>query len=370
MRTKIILVLTALLIASCAKKPIEQPPQGVQVTQVEMASGANSEGLRFSGSVMPDSQVMLSFRISGYVSSIMQIRGEDGRARTIDEGDKVKKGAVLVRIRPVEYREKVLQATSQTEAVEAEARKAKLDFERATRLFASQSMTKPQYDAAVAQYEATQAKVRAARAQSAEAEVALADTMLIAPFSGEIVSKTVELGAFVGPGVPVFAMTNTDSVKIIMGVPDIIVRSLKVSQPVAVSVDAFPNRTYDARITRMSSAADPRARNFEVEVSLPNPDHSLKVGMIGSLQLLPGDERPQPSVVVPLSAIVQSPNGKYGVFLVGKSSNGDVARLRSVEVGDVAGSDIQIKSGLAAGDTVITTGATLLKEGQRVEVLL
>jgi multidrug efflux system membrane fusion protein len=369
MKAKIIFLLTVLIIAGCGKKQIEQPPQGVQVMRVEATPGGGASGLRFSGALMPDSQVILSFRIPGYVTSIMQIRGADGRTRTIDEGDRVKKGDVLVRIRPSEYKERMVSAKSQAEAAEAIAQKAKLDYDRATRLFASQSITKSDYDTAIAQYDATQAQVRAARGQASEAEIALHDTMLIAPFSGDIVNKSVELGALVGPGAQAFAITNTDIVKIVVGVPDLTVRSLKLLQPVALTVDAFPNRTFDARITRISSAADPRTRNFDVEVSLPNSDHSLKVGMIGSLQLLGIDKGQHPSVFVPLSAIVQAPDGKYGVFLVAKSNEAQIAQLQHVEVGTVEGSNIQVTRGITAKDVVITTGATLLKDGQRVEVL-
>jgi multidrug efflux system membrane fusion protein len=359
MKSKLILILIALVIASCAKKPMDQPPQGVQVMPVQ--STDQSTGLRFSGSITPDQQVVLSFRIPGYVTSIMQIRGEDGNLRAIDAGDRIN--------RPSEYQEKTSQAKSEVEAAEAIAVKAKLDYDRATRLYQADSITKADFDAIVAQYNATQAQVKAARAQTGEAQIALNDTTLIAPFSGEIVNKSVEIGAFVGPTLPAFAMTNTDSVKILIGVPDLIVRSLKVLQPVDVSIDAFPNRKFNARITRISSAADPRTRNFEVEVSLPNPDHSLKVGMIGSLQLFGDSKKHRSSILVPLSSIVQAGEGKYGVFLLDDSKAGKVTRLRSVEVGNVEGSDIQVTSGLSQGDMVITTGATLLKDGERVEVL-
>ena len=370
MNTKFVwIIVAALAVSSCAKKTIEQPPQGVQVKQVEAGPNPAAGSLRFSGSVLPDSQVALSFRIPGYVHSVMQIRGEDGRMRAIDEGDRVQKGAVLVRMRSSEYEDQVAKAAAQVAAAEAEFQKAKLDYDRATHLYASQSMTKPEYDSAVAQYEAAQGKADAARAQWSEAKTALNDTMLVAPFTGDIVSKTVEVGSFMGPGVPAIGMTDTDTVKIIMGVPDVVVGSLTISQPVEVGVDAFPNQQFNARITRISSAADPRTRNFEVEVSLPNPDHSLKVGMIGSLQLRRGSQEQQASVRVPLSAIVQSPDGKYGVFLVKESDAGKIAQLRKVEVGSVEGTDIQITNGLSAGDTVITTGATLLKDGLRVEVL-
>ena len=73
--------------------------------------------------------------------------------------------------------------------------------------------------------------------------------------------------------------------KIVVGVPDTAVRSMKVGQPVEVAVDAFPIARFNARISRIASAADPTTRNFEVEVAIPNRDHVLKAGMIGSLQL-------------------------------------------------------------------------------------
>ncbi len=248
--------------------------------------------------------------------------------------------------------------------------KAKLDFDRATHLYDSESITKPDFDSARAQYDASEEQLKSARALTSEAEIALRDTSLIAPLDGDIVKKAVELGAFVGPGVAAFALAKTDIVKIVVGVPDTVVRSVKVGQPVDVAIDAFPARTFHARISRMSSAADTITRNFEVEVAIPNRDHLLKVGMIGSLELAHAEGESQSSaLLVPLAAIVQAKDGKYGVFVVSSSSSGEVARLHSVEIGSVTGTDITVLNGLAPGDRIITTGANLLKDGQPVEVL-
>jgi RND family efflux transporter MFP subunit len=312
----------------------------------------------------------LSFRIPGYVVALKQVRSQEGRMRDIAEGDRVSKGAVLVRIRASEYNERVRQATSQAAAAEALAVKAKFDYDRATRLYATQSITKPDFDSAQAQYDATQSQVRAARAATSEAQIALHDTSVVAPFEGDIVKKSVELGSFVGPGAPVFVLAKTDLVKIVIGVPDTTVRSIKLGQLVDVTVDAFPNRTFRAQVSRMSSAADTVTRNFDVEVAIPNRDHLLKVGMIGSLQLASDvSEKPAASLVIPLSAIVQAKNGKYGVFVISNSNSGDIARLRSVELGAVNGTEITVVSGLSAGDRIITSGANLLKDEQRVEVV-
>ena len=370
-KTLTMLLLLAITATGCGtKKQIEQTPQAVQTQKMKPDTARSDSGFRFSAVVMPDMEVPLSFRIPGYVIALKQVRAQDGRMRDIAEGDRVAQGAVLARIRGAEYQDKVRQASSQAEAAEADAQKTKLDFERATRLFGSASMTKPDFDAARAHYDAAQAELRAAQAQTAEAQVSLRDTTLVAPFSGEIVKKAVDMGAFVGPGVQTFAIANTDTVKIIVGVPDTVVGSIKVGQPVEIGVDAFSARTFHARISRMSSAADAITRNFDIEVAIPNHEHLLKVGMIGSLQFAGGNrEAHLPSLMVPLSAIVQAKDGKYGVFVVGDSSAGDVARLRSVETGGVNGNEIAIVSGLGGDDRVITMGANLLMDGQRVEVL-
>jgi RND family efflux transporter MFP subunit len=369
---KIIAIFSLMFVAAgCAShKPLTQPPQGVQAQAIEQQAGSNADGLRFSAVVMPDSEVPLAFRIPGYVISLKQVRGQDGRMRNLEEGDRVNRGAVLVRIRSSEYEDKVRQASSQAAAAEAVATKAKLDFARATHLYDSQSITKPDFDAARAEFDASEEQLKSARALTSEAEIALRDTSLVAPFDGDIVKKAVELGGFVGPGVPTLALVKTDTVKIVVGVPDTVVRSVKVGEPVDVLIDAFPTRTFHARVSRMSSAADAITRNFDVEVAIPNHDHLLKVGMIGSLQFANVDGGSRASaLLVPLSAVVQAKDGKYGVFVVSDSSTGEVARLHSVDIGAVNGTEISVVNGLQAGDRIITTGANLLKDGQRVEVL-
>ena len=371
MRNTITLFLLVVVMCGCAShKPLTQPPQGVQAQAIEARAGSTADSLRFSAVVEPDSEVPLAFRIPGYVTSLKQVRGEDGRMRNFEEGDRVSRGTALVHIRSSEYEDKVRQASSQAAAAEALATKAKLDFDRASHLYDSESLTKPEFDSAHAQYDSSQQEVKSARAATSEAEIALHDTSLIAPFDGDIVKKTVELGGFVGPGIPTLSLAKTDTVKIVIGVPDIVLRSVKLGQPVDVAIDALPSHAFHARISRMSSAADSVTRNFEVEVSIPNKDHLLKVGMIGSVQFTSvGGGSQTAALMVPLSAIVQAKDGKYGVFTVSDSSAGEIARLHPVEIGTVTGAEISVLRGLEVGDHVVTSGANLLKDGQPVEVL-
>jgi RND family efflux transporter MFP subunit len=371
MRTSTVLAL-AVALASCGTKPpTPQAPQAVQTKRINSDPTAASGALRFSAVVEPDARTPVSFRIPGYVTALKQTRGEGGGMRDLAEGDRVSAGTVLVRIRSAEYEDKVRQAGSQAAAAEALALKAKLDFDRATRLFASQSITKADFDGAQAQHDATQSQVQGARALTSEAEIALRDTSVAAPFDGEIVEKTVELGTFVGPGSPVFVVARTDLVKIVVGVPDTALPSVTLGEPVDVSVDAYGDRTFQARISRIASAADPRTGNFEVEVAIPNRDHTLKAGMIGSLELAAvKGTKPQAALRVPLSAVVQAGDAPgYGVYVVAGAKGEETARLRPVEIGPVIGTDITVVRGLADGDDVITSGANLLKDAQRVEIV-
>ena len=127
-----------------------------------------------------------------------------------------------------------------------------------------------------------------------------------------------------------------------------------------LAIDAFPARTFHARISRMSSAADTITRNFEVEVAIPNRDHLLKVGMIGSLQFANADGASRAAtLLVPLSAVVQAKDGKYGVFVVSDSSAGEVARLHSVEIGAVSGTEISVVNGLNKRETASSPPAPI-----------
>jgi multidrug efflux system membrane fusion protein len=369
--TTLSFVALALVAAGCHRsQPIPQAPQAVQTQRIQAGAAPGARPLRFSATVVPDAVVPVSFRVPGYVTAVAQAPGEDGRLRDVAEGDRVRRGTVLARIRSDEYEDRVRQASSQAAAAEALAVKARLDFERARRLFDSSSLTRSDLDGARAQHDATHNQLAAARAVLSEAEIGLRDTSVVAAFDGEIVEKTVEPGTFVSPGAPVFVLARTSVVKIVVGVPDVALPAVRLGQRVEVTVDAFGDHPFEARITRIASAADRKTGNFEVEVAIENHDHALKVGMIGSLELGNSMARDVPAAVrVPLSAIVETPDGKYGVYLVSGAPGAQVARLRRVEVGPVVGSDITVGSGLGDGDEVISSGATLLKDGQKVEVI-
>jgi RND family efflux transporter MFP subunit len=347
-----------------AAETLPLPVHTALVQPVAMGNGA-----KYSASIVPYAQVTLAFQSSGYVDSIRQVKSPSGGMRNIDQGDWVQKGTVLAVVRQQDYLDKVQQAKAQLARAQADNDKAKLTWDRVSALYASQSATKPDYDSAQAQLASTTASVSGAQAQLSEANVALAYCSLRAPFNGWIVSRNVDLGTLVGPATNGFTLADTQSVKAVFGVPDISMNRVRLGQHLSIITDAFP-QSFAGRVSAISPAADPKSRVFSVEVTIPNPHDRLKSGMIASLAL-EGSQLPQSVLAIPLSAVVRNPGSANGFAALIAEGGGDTstARLRPIELGEIYGNMIAAKSGLNAGESVITTGAGIVKNGDKVRII-
>jgi multidrug efflux system membrane fusion protein len=348
--------------AAASKAPL--PVHTALVQSIDVGNAA-----RYSASIVPYSQVNLAFQSSGYVDKIRQVRSAGGGMRNIDQGDWVTRGTVLAVVNQQSYQDKLAQAKAQLAGYQAEHDKAQLTFDRTSGLYSTQSATKPDLDSAQAQLDSSAASVSAAQAQISEAQTALAYCSLKAPFDGWIVSRNVDVGSYVGPATNGFTVADTRTVKAVFGVPDTSISRVKVGQPQIITTDALP-QTFNGRVTAISPAADPKSRVFSVEVSIPNPKDALKSGMIASLALA-GLPLPHAVMAVPLSAVIRDPQRASGFAVLAAKGDGEIesAQLQPVELGDVYGNMIGVSSGLQSGERVITTGATLIKNGDQVRVI-
>ncbi|HET6837500.1 MAG TPA: hypothetical protein VFH24_05620, partial [Gemmatimonadales bacterium] len=171
-------MLTALL-ACGDEPPPPNPPLPVTLVQVGSSNGGGIE-TRYSGSINADASVDVAFKVSGVVDAVTQVRGADGRRRNLQDGDAVRRGAILARLRPTEFRDQVSDA-------EASLRQAQADYERASQLYENRSVSKADYDAAYARYTAS-------RARQSQAELSLQDAFLRSPIDGVILRRSVEVG--------------------------------------------------------------------------------------------------------------------------------------------------------------------------------
>src|SRR5215472_4738992 len=334
---------------------------------VDVNLNAPSEDLRYSASVLPFAEATLSFKSAGYVTAIRQIVGADGRRRDIGPGDYVARGTVLAEIRHQDLKNQLDQATATLSLAQAQYVEATKDYDRAKTLYASESLTKPDFDRAQAKFDSTLAAVDQAKASLRQAQLALQDADLTAPFSGYIISRNIELGNLAAPGNPAFTIADTSAVKIGFGVPDYAVRRLRLGQQFSIHLQDDP-KEYTGRVTSIAASADEKNRVFAIEVTVPNPKASLKPGMIASLRLTGVHKAPVPSV--PLSAVVSDPGsaGHYAVFVAREQGNEWVAQLRGVALGETHESDVAV-DGVNRGEKVVVVGAAGLKDGDLIQVL-
>lgn len=391
-----VLLIVNSLLGCSPEKPYEKPPTPVGVQSVQAFVGEN--GLRFSGTIKPKTQLELAFRSGGYVQEIAQVLGRDGRKRPVQEGDWITQGTVLAKLRQEDVLARENQISSQLAEAEAAWEQAKaqlaeaaaglkqaqLDFERSEHLFNLKSLIKPEYDASRSRLEAGQARVQAAqalvngaqakaqgaRAALKEGEFILKDSSLRAPMDGLLIKKTIEIGALIQPGAPAFIFSDTSSVRVAFGVSDLTISQLQAVSSFTVTVEAIPNVQFHGRISRISPAADLSSRLFEAEITIPNTRNQLKPGMIASV--LGISPKPAGNMnVIPLSAIVRpkaNPTG-FAVFVCDQTAGRTTARLRPIKLGKSIGNQIEVIEGLRRGEEVIVSGAQLVVDGQIVKVV-
>ena len=362
----------AVTVNACNHDGVTASTEALPVRVITVGPISAFGGLRFAASIVPESEVALSFKSPGFVEQVLQVRGPDGRPRNVEQGDWIRKGTVLATVRQDEYLNAVEQGRQRLARAQAELDDSKLNFDRAAALYAAESLTKTDYDAAKARFDSATATAEEARAGLANAQIGLDDCLVKAPMDGWLLNRTVDVGSLVGPSTVGFTLANTRLVKAIFGVPD---RSLDRVQPGSLQVvttDAVPGQ-FEGRITAVSASADPASRVYSVEVTIPNPRNRLRAGMIASLVLEDKHDgsgaNPLPGI--PIGALVR-PAGSgqgYAVFVVSGVEARSTAQLRPVEVGQMYGNQIAVTKGLRIGDRVITTGLTMVQDGRAVQVM-
>ncbi len=362
------IALAALMMTACSKTKPEKPLTPVTVRAAQQYSG--EEPLRYSANVEPYTTVDLAFKVSGYVTEILQVRGANGRMRNIQDGDFVKKGTLLARLRQTEFLDRVAESKARLAESNAELGKARLDYERAQALYSTHSVTKPDYDSAKARHDAAVAKQEGATAAVQQAEVELHDSSVRAPADAVLLKRAVEIGTLVNPAALAFVLADTRSMKVVFGVPDITVPQAPLGATLKITTEALGSEELAGRVTRVAPSADPQTRLFDVEVTLPNPGQHLKSGMIASLRM-PRVRTPEPATLVPLTAVValKSEPSAYAVYVVEESAGNVTARRRRVELGTAYGNAIAITDGVRPGERVVATGTMLLTDGDRVRIV-
>ncbi len=184
------------------------------------------------------------------------------------------------------------------------------------------------------------------------------------PLSGTVGRLYLDKGSTIGLETPVALIARMDRVKVEFSIPEKDMVKVSKEQQARVRVDAYPDRTFNGKLTRLSPVVDPATRSAYAEITLPNPHHSLKPGMFAEIDIVVVASKG--AVVVPKDAILEEPNsGSSLVFVV----EGGSAIKKLIETGISQQGLVEVKSGLNFGEKIVVTGQHYLKDRDRVEVV-
>ena len=285
--------------AGCGSAPpASETLRSTPVTIADVQEYSGGEGVNYSASIVPYTQLPLSFKSGGYVTSILQRPGPDGKPRNLQQGDYVKKDAVVATVRQADYQHSVEQYKGQLEQAQAGQLKAQQDFARAEALYKANALTQTDYDSAKAQLDSTQGAVATAQAAVAQAQQAL--SRLRTPRSdGRPNSRAQCRGRHARRrrNNQAFTMGDMEFVKAVFGIPDTLLSSVQLKQRQGIRTETYAQEFF-GQVSAISPQADHKSRTFQVEVTIPNPKGLLKSGMVATLDIGSAKLR-TPALVVP-----------------------------------------------------------------------
>lgn len=260
------------------------------------------------------------------------------------EGQWVRRGQVLVELDGAQDRADLVAA----EAALAESRSA---YARSRDLFTQQALSQSQLEQIEATLKGNEARVVAAAAR-------VADTVIRAPFDGRIGLRRVSVGALVNPGTVITTLDDTRTMKLDFDVPETFLAVLKPGLAVSAKSAAYPEDSFDGAVESVDSRVDPVTRSIRVRARHPNPNGLLRPGMFLTVVV---SREPIPGLVLPEQALVPE-RGRVYVFVV---ADGRVSR-RDVVIGRRSPGEVEITSGVTAGERVVIEGTQKIRDGSAV----
>ena len=334
--------------------------QGVAVMQVQKATVPDV--IEATGTVQAALSAQLSSQVMGSITRV-----------NVHEGDRVRRGEVLVAIDEAQQQAAYtsakagLQASQESiAAADADYTLAESTMKRYQMLYDKKSVSPQEYDEVKTKLAAAQARRDAAHAGRTQAEAgvsqastAMGFTKVRAPFDGLVIAKLAEPGAMAAPGVPLLVVEDPSRFRLEAQLDESKIGAVKLGESVPVVIDALGDHPIEGKVTQIVPASDPASRTFMVKIDLPaNPQ--IRSGLFGRARFPHGERE---SIAIPKSAVLNR-GQLQAVYVVGGDQ---LASLRFVTLGAALGEQVEVLSGLQNGDRIVVQPGDRELSGKRVE---
>ncbi len=327
---------------------------GLRVRHVEVVRVTTEDVVYMeetTGSFLAEADVDIRSEVDGVIEEIF-----------FEEGSEVKKGDLLIKLRDEEYRLKVATDMARKKEAEADYALARRSTGRMDRLYKEGVISAQEYDDSSSNAESKKAALESIHAVLAFAEEKLDDTSIVAPISGIVSKRFVDVGDYVSEGTTdLLNIIDIDPIKLEFTVPAKYYSYVKLNQDVSVSVEAYPYEEFTGKVYYINPKVAIETRRFQCYAKIPNPDGRLVPGFFVLVKLTVAEHRD--AVVIPEEAILSEEGISY-CFRVE-----DGGAVRTVVAPGIRLKDgmIEIMKGLKPGDSVVVRGQYVLSDGDRVE---
>ncbi|UHQ54559.1 MULTISPECIES: efflux RND transporter periplasmic adaptor subunit [Microbulbifer] len=318
------------------------PLPAATVTAARVERQLWQESLSAVGTMRAVNGVEVTTRAQGVVQRIL-----------FDSGQPAEKGQLLAELSAEPEK-------AELEVLEAELRLARRNHQRIKALHVKGVTTDAELDDALSTLDRVLASIRVQKETVEEHRV-------VAPFSGRLGIRRIDLGQNVAPGDPVVSLQQLDPIFVDFYLPGRYFARIKTGLPIEVTTDAFPEKTFPGKVTAIDPGIDSASRNFLLQATMDNPGDQLRPGMFADVSVdLP---RRRNVLVVPRTAVSFSPYGN-AIFVLQQDpeGNGLVASKRFVKTGEERGDLVEIIEGAEEGERVATSGLLKLRNQSPVTV--
>ena len=316
----------------------------VTVTRIE-------SGPQISGSIAPEREAAIRAELGG---QILQT--------AVEAGQRVSRGQLLVRIDDTAVRDSYLSARSGVTAARSAADLAGRELDRMTKLVAAGALAEREAERAQSANAAAQSQLSDATARLTLAQQQLDNARVTAPFDGVVSERPANVGDVVAPGAALVTIVDPSSMRLEASVPAEQLASVRLGAPVSFSVSGYGDRTFTGKVTRVNPTADPATRQVRILVSIPNAGNTLVGGLFAEGRV---STEAREAPVIPQSALDQRGTSPAVIRI----RNGTAERV-PVQLGitDRIKETVEVRDGLAPGDTILLGAARGITEGSRVRV--
>jgi RND family efflux transporter MFP subunit len=303
-----------------------------------------------SGQLSAETQATVRAQVGGSIVDTM-----------FEEGQPVKKGAVLVRIEARDLRDAVASADAAVKAAEAALQVAQTEVQRAERLVAGGALAQRDLDNARSAATNAQSQLAAARTRAATARAQLGDTVVRSPITGVVSQKAVNSGDVVTAGTALYTIIDPSSMRLEAAVPSDQLRDLHPGAPVVFTVTGY-TETFRGTIVRISPAADPATRQVPIFVAIPNTTGKLIAGLYAEGRI---ETDVKNALVIPATAIDTS----SGSPMVTRIKDGKAQQVPvTLGLRDAKTERVEVLTGLSEGDVLLTGAARGVTPGTPVTI--